>query len=617
MPPTICAGYQLVERPGETETTALFKGRHVLAQDRMRAVRLPQAESSRIKVVLRPERIKEAFGQRCQAAANVMRAIDSASPVERCGAERLGPIEAVHFDGAQPVDSEQKDYIVTEWVETGSLRDRLDRAPLSVAEAARIAEGVLDGLGFAHSRGLVHGNLKPNNILLAGDGQPLLVDFGGNALGPGMLLRIGSAPYMSPEQIAGRPEMDARTDTYTVALILYEMLTGRQPPRALGPAQMPSQLVPAAPAGLDEVILRGLQDELELRFQSAAEMRDALLLAIDGAPALFVSGGARPASVAPAPAAEEIAPAMAPEVPPLPAAVTPEPAAAIAAPAPPAAVPEPALPPPASVVIAAPQPEPQAPIVVEEPQLAVATPPPPRRAGERRINEVDGAEMVWVPGGELLMGSDRNIAEQPIHPVAVAGFWIYKHPVTQSRFLKYLAYVKNARGPEFAQRPSLFKLGDKYANRAAAGIRWTDAADYAKWARGSVPTEPQWEWAARGANGCAYPWGDDWDPTRVNTSEAGLHEPSDVDRFSRGESWCMAADLIGNVWEWCGSLLLPYPYDPLDGREDLKRPGVRALRGGAANSPAEQATATFRRGPSSETSFTGFRVALMEEGQSS
>lgn len=577
----VYADYELVERSGETETTALFKGRHVIITDRFRAIKTPQTSSAKFKDTFKSERLTALFGQVCQVVAKVAHALDAANDSERPAADRIGFIETIHFNSAKRQDSEEQDYIITEWVNGGALSTRMAEGPLPLTDTIQIVSGVLEGLHFAHANDIIHGNLKPNNILLTATGTPKLVDFGGNIFGEGLPPRFGSIPYLSPEQLDPGTELDARTDLFSLTLIFYEMLTGRRMPRLLTSAQAPSRLNPHAPPALDDIILQGLQSDPKMRFRSAKEMGARILEALDS----------RPPARATEPTVEVSVQESTTDV--------------VAAP----------------TAEATPAEERDAPVSEAVPISASAPAPavimPARRAGTRRVNEVDGAEMVWVPGGTLHMGSDRNTQEKPIHSVEVSGFWIYKYPVTQQEYLKFVRALTSHLGPDTIppdprrlRAPTMFKRGDSNLRKAAAGVGWADAGRYADWAGGRLPTEAEWEWVARGPEALLFPWGNDWIEGRANVAETGLFEQTDVDKYGMGESWCEAGDLLGNVLEWCSSLFKPYPYDSTDGREERTASGARVLRGGCATIEGRSLTATSRFIPSSQTTLTGFRLVV-------
>jgi formylglycine-generating enzyme required for sulfatase activity len=119
-------------------------------------------------------------------------------------------------------------------------------------------------------------------------------------------------------------------------------------------------------------------------------------------------------------------------------------------------------------------------------------------------------------------------------------------------------------------------------------VTWHDAMAYCRWlARVTgrayrLPSEAEWEKAARGTDGRIWPWGNKWDSKRCNSREGGPGNTTPVGQYSpQGDSPYGCVDMAGNVWEWTLSLLKDYPYDPKDGREDAQAEGRRRLRGGA------------------------------------
>jgi serine/threonine-protein kinase len=184
------------------------------------------------------------------------------------------------------------------YVDGESLRDRLRReGRLPVAEAVRIARQVADALDYAHRQGVIHRDVKPENLLLTRDGEVLVADFGigrvFDASSPeatltrsGML--IGTPAYMSPEQALGAHKLDGRTDIYSLGCVLYEMLIG-EPPYVGATAQRSiaghiNEPVPAArktraevPAGLDGALRRALAKTPQARFETARQFGDALV----------------------------------------------------------------------------------------------------------------------------------------------------------------------------------------------------------------------------------------------------------------------------------------------------------------------------------------------------
>src|SRR5262245_29585232 len=179
-------------------------------------------------------------------------------------------------------------YFVMQYVDTGvTLHDMLGR-PIAPIESLRLTGHVLHALDYAHARNVVHRDIKPANILLPSPTWALLADFGiAKLLNDSQHLTmtgfiIGTAAYMAPEQAAGKP-IDARTDLYSLGVVLYEMLTGQVPFDAETPMAMltkhvyeppppPRTLNPALSPVVEAMLLRALEKDPGQRYQSAAEM---------------------------------------------------------------------------------------------------------------------------------------------------------------------------------------------------------------------------------------------------------------------------------------------------------------------------------------------------------
>ncbi len=185
--------------------------------------------------------------------------------------------------------------IVMELVPGRTLRDRLDDGtPIDPWQAAGLAAQVAEALDVAHRAGLVHRDIKPANVLLAGDGRVKVADFGiakaleeGDLTQPGLM--VGTARYVAPEQVEGKP-VDPRTDIYSLGVVLYELLCGRAPFDGEGEAAValarlqrdplrPRQVRPSVPKPLEEIVCRSLERDPDQRFDSAADLRAALLAA--------------------------------------------------------------------------------------------------------------------------------------------------------------------------------------------------------------------------------------------------------------------------------------------------------------------------------------------------
>src|SRR6478672_1851482 len=189
-------------------------------------------------------------------------------------------------------------YYVMPYLEGESLSRCLDRQQrLQLDEAVRITRDVAEALGYAHSHGILHRDVKPENVLLAG-GRALIADFGlARAIGAADRRKltstgviVGTVHYMSPEQLLELGDLDQRSDIYSLGCILYEMLTGGPPYTARTITDLVSQILsatmpsvrtvrPEVPAGVDAVISRAVARKAQDRFGSMEEFSAALLSA--------------------------------------------------------------------------------------------------------------------------------------------------------------------------------------------------------------------------------------------------------------------------------------------------------------------------------------------------
>ncbi len=249
------------------------------------------------------------------------------------------------------------------------------------------------------------------------------------------------------------------------------------------------------------------------------------------------------------------------------------------------------------------------------------------KIGDTCMNPKDHAEMMWVPAGKFTMGtSDGDISrlrkehsdwkaqfsdEKPQHTVYLSGYWIYKYEVT----------VKQYR--EFCK-----ETGSKMPNEPAWGwhddcpimnVGWDDASAYAKWAGASLPTEAQWEKAARGTDGRIYPWGNEWDASKCLNNGVEIELGRPVGSYPSGVSPYGCMDMAGSTWEWCKDWyqIDYYSETPSAGWVDPKGPvtiSSRVVRGGgwggAAGDAANVTRCAFRYYfyPPEDWLGTGFRL---------
>src|SRR3954447_3866934 len=190
-------------------------------------------------------------------------------------------------------------YIAMELVDGRTLKELVsERGPLPPPVAVNFVEQVLRALGYAHRRGIVHRDVKPQNVIIDAEGTAKVADFGiARAANSEMTETgaiVGTVQYLSPEQAQGRP-VDSRSDLYSAGVVLYELLTGQVPFDGEAPVSIalkhvseppvpPAQLEPGTPPALEAVVLRALEKAPARRFQSAEEFIAALEASRRGAP---------------------------------------------------------------------------------------------------------------------------------------------------------------------------------------------------------------------------------------------------------------------------------------------------------------------------------------------
>jgi len=272
--------------------------------------------------------------------------------------------------------------------------------------------------------------------------------------------------------------------------------------------------------------------------------------------------------------------------------------------------------------------------------------------GSTRQNSIDEAVAVYVPAGTFVMGSDDDedlvYPAGPKHTVAVDAFWIYQHEVTNAQFRKFVAETGYTTSREEAGKSWVFQDGDwgwvSGANWAApqgpgsdldglddhpaVHVSWFDAAVYCAWAGGRLPTEAEWEKAARGEDGRTYPWGENAPSGKrvnfcdLNCESIGANLAADdgyaltapVGIYPDGASPFGVFNMAGNVYEWVGDW---YEYDYYETSPDVNPTGPergdrRVVRGGCWAGQPKILTAWFRKAefPDFSSDTYGFRCVL-------
>ncbi|MGD8968663.1 MAG: SUMF1/EgtB/PvdO family nonheme iron enzyme [Anaerolineae bacterium] len=199
--------------------------------------------------------------------------------------------------------------------------------------------------------------------------------------------------------------------------------------------------------------------------------------------------------------------------------------------------------------------------------------------------------MVVVPAGEFLMGQDDGPrSSRPQRRITLDRFAIDRTEVTNAAVAQFVA----GRDTELVGWDAAH--AGKRPHDPAVGLLWREADAYCRWAGKRLPTEAEWEKAARGTDGRRYPWGDTWDPARANSAESGLGAVATVGSFPSGASPYGVLDMAGNAAEWVADTFDPDYYLRAP-EQNPPGPGQvldHGLRGGSWASPREHAQTFFR-----------------------
>lgn len=529
-------------------------------------------------------------------------------------------------------DHEGQPYLVMRYMPGGSLTQRLGR--LTLAETAVIFRRLASGLDKAHEKGFIHRDIKPDNILFDEDGLAYLADFGISrpTEEPSLLTQsgnaIGTPYYMSPEQIRGE-KLNGRSDIYSLGVMLFEMWAGQRPYQATTMYDLMTMHVqapipdilrrnPQLPPACQTVVNRAMAKKPQERYATGREMAEA------------ITAVSRPTVAAPKQPVMETAVFLQNEK---------------TVVEPPVTKPKPQLPQPApkkrisplwwlagiglisytvwqlafagNSLANLPALSLTATNKIATPTLEPPTPESGIELGATRARPADGMVMVGVPGGTFMMGSDpeqdanAQDDEQPQHPVTLDAYWIDQTEVTNTM------YTQCVTDRECKASATTNDGNYNGSNYPVVGVSWLNAHTYCRWAGGRLPTEAEWEYAARGGTSRIYPWDGGFDPSYLNSSGTGdgHSRTAPVGSFSpAGDSWVGAQDMAGNIWEWVydwydanlgDSLLSNNPIGPKSGND-------KVLRGGSWGARAFDTRAANRHyaDPSSRVVGIGFRCVV-------
>ena len=537
-------------------------------------------------------------------------------------------------------------YLVMPLLEGGTLRARLEKGPLGEEKTRSLGIALARALGRAHALGIIHRDMKPENVLFDRSGRPFVGDLGlakhfaqGQEEGLSIALSKtgelrGTAGYMPLEQMEGKSDLGPPADVFALGAILHECVTGKPTFNGSALVEVFHKLRVASterlPGPLGRVIAQALSPEPAKRFSDGEAFARALeakeagkrrwLLAI---PVLVLA--AIVAALLPVGGAPPAPPAQPPSK------------------APPGATPVRARSPSDPPDWYAALPTDEKPHLPLPRNLAFGQGP-----GEY-VNKKDGSVLVYVPAGAFLMGApnndnDAHDNERPCHEVELDAYFLGKYELTNEKFAAF-AQAKhfttdaekhagaNWRFPQQDGKPAI-------REHPVVNVLWDEAVAYCRWAGLRLPTEAEWEraasWDQKTKAKTLYAWGDERPSPRssrlANLADESLKrgrpdlavEPFDgyedgfaqtapVGSFPLGVSPVGALDMTGNVAEWCEDDFdtLMYARSPRKNPVGRADNGGHVARGGSWSQEYWRARTTYRNLPPNGiyTFYIGFRVA--------
>jgi formylglycine-generating enzyme required for sulfatase activity/tRNA A-37 threonylcarbamoyl transferase component Bud32 len=550
-------------------------------------------------------------------------------------------IVTVHETG----EAEGRLYIAMEYLPGRTLRRFLEaEGMLSLERALPILEQVADALDYAHAQGVVHRDVKPSNVVVEETERGMratLMDFGlVKAMAESAALTsqgtlLGSPEYMAPEQADPNraAEIGPATDRYALGIVAYQMLTGRvpfpgntsatlnahlnlEPPE---PQTICQDLSPEVAATLLKMLAKPPGDRFASARAFVARLREAELS----------ESRMREREAQLVPLYEQLQAAAAREewtevlalggqiraldpgyrdVPQLMERASKH-------------LRRPRRPSPLTrawrvgvaglflVMLVAFG-------VALAPRLldVISTVKPPAlSAGDTWTRPADGMVMVYVPSGEFEMGSMEGWDnEQPVHIVALDSFWMDRTEVTNAQYRSCV----EAGDCELPSSRRSSTRDEYYGNSAyddypVMYINWHRARTYCEWAGARLPTEAEWEYAARGPDSLVYPWGDSPPSDTLVNCCGYVGDTTRVGSYPDGASWCGALDIAGNVREWVADWYGEYPSERLVSPTGPSSGELRVLRGGSwlDDQNVARCASRLRTHPAFWYDFVGFRCA--------
>jgi serine/threonine protein kinase len=442
---------------------------------------------------------------------------------------------------------EDRPFMVMEFVRGEDLKSAIaNQRAGDFQNKVRIALQIAGALEYIHSQGIIHRDVKPENVRINASGNAKLIDFGIAKTINLSLTRdgftLGTPYYMAPEQVRGK-EVTQLVDIYAFGILLFELMTGTRP---------------FVGESIDQIFFKILQEQIDLSPLRLAGMPESMCALITGCTEKaadrriqsFEEVRQRLAAMA-SPAEKPVLERTAKE-----AATKPTP--------PPAASRRWLV--WAAVALVAALIYPVSRLFTSRPETTPAaasnTPAVDKPSLAPKLATTTG-EMVLIPGGSFLSG-EASVATD------VAPFYIDRTEVTNGVFEQFCRAT---------QRPLPKSLAGAPAENPVVNITIEDAFEFAKWAGKRLPTLKEWEKAARGTDGRLYPWGNEFDPTRANVGDnpdsGRRHSSASVTSFENNQSPFGVLNMAGNVWEFVDERRKPSP-EAVEGFRSLLSPPVTA-----------------------------------------
>ncbi len=464
--------------------------------------------------------------------------------------------------------------VVMEYLEGFDLQKYVEKyGKLSEHQSIEIALKIAEGLLYAHNAGVIHRDLKPGNVVLSNRG-PVIVDFGLAKWQKDSTLTIHGENfytlyYSAPEQRQDFHSADHRSDIYSLGKTLYYLLTGEEPYDVVW-EDIPLELRP--------ILRKATRKQPSERYTSVQEIINDLQLALKGE---CIEGFS-----CDEPDDFDSFPLI------------------YAEPMHKKAV-------PTEIVAHLP-----AECVVKEKESGII------------ISQKDNSSMIVIPAGNFIMGDDSDRAdfdESPIHEVYLDAYLIDMHPVTNKQYRLFLDEIQKCNEhptswchpdePKNKSHIPQFWYNHEWnqENHPVVGVDWWDAYAYSKWAGKDLPTEAEWEKAARGTDARIYPWGNETPTPEICNFDNHYKGTTAIDKFPHSVSPYGCTNMAGNVWQWCSDWFDPLYYKTSP-KNNPKGPNIGKChvgRGGCWTNDARRIRTTTRgtgTGPSDRKNRLGFRT---------